>query len=67
MLVNRRLVFLVFLLVFGLFGGTLQASTTWTTGHYGNNVNRSKTLSISGASSLTVTVLGETENSYDFI
>jgi len=46
---------------------TLFASTSWSTGAYGNNENRSETLSISGASSLSVRVIGVTESSYDYI
>jgi surface antigen len=41
--------------------------TTWTTGAYSNNANMSETLSISGASSLTVTINGVTESGYDYI
>ena len=67
MLVGRKLFTLIFLFIFGLFGGTLQASTTWTTGHYSNNADLSQTLSISGASSLTVTISGSTESSYDYV
>jgi hypothetical protein len=43
------------------------SSTTFSTGAYGNNENRSQTLSIPGASSLTVTVNGQTEGGYDFV
>jgi len=41
--------------------------TTFTTGAYGNNANITDTLSIPGATSLTVTVTGNTEAGYDFI
>ena len=41
--------------------------TTWTTGHYGNNTDISQVLSIGGATSLTVTVHGETERRYDYL
>jgi len=41
--------------------------TTWTTGAYSNRADISQVLSISGASSLTVSVTGETERRYDFI
>ncbi len=47
-------------------GGGAQTKS-WSTGAYGNNENRSTTLSIPGASSLTVTISGEVEQSYDFI
>ena len=40
---------------------------SWTTGAYRNNENRTKTLSISGASSLIVTIQGMTESNYDYI
>lgn len=40
---------------------------TWTTGAYSDNANISQTLSISEASSLTVTITGRTESNYDFI
>ncbi len=43
------------------------SDTTWTTGAYSNNANMSETLSISGASSLTVTINGVTESGYDYI
>ena len=41
--------------------------TSWTTGAYENNEDRSEVLSIEGATSLFVTVVGETERRYDFI
>jgi subtilisin family serine protease len=41
--------------------------TTWTTGAYNNNEDRSQKLSISGASSLVVRVVGKVESSFDFI
>ncbi len=41
--------------------------TSWTTGAYENNEDRSQVLSIEGATSLLVTVEGETEARYDFI
>jgi len=41
--------------------------TTWSTGAYGNNEDRSETLHIAGATRLRVTVQGETESGYDFI
>jgi hypothetical protein len=43
------------------------AHTTFTTGAYGNNANITDTLSIPGATSLTVTVTGNTELNYDFL
>jgi hypothetical protein len=43
------------------------SNTTWTTGAYCNNAYKSKTLYISGANSLRVTIEGETEEGYDFI
>jgi hypothetical protein len=51
-------------------GGTTpptSGTTTFSTGAYGNNENRTQTLSIPGATSLTVTVSGLTEQNYDFI
>ena len=42
-------------------------TTNWDTGHYKNNVDISKKLSIEGATSLTVTVEGEVEQDYDYI
>ena len=41
--------------------------TSWTTGAYENNEDRSQVLSIEGSTSLLVTVEGETERRYDFI
>jgi hypothetical protein len=43
------------------------AHTTFTTGPYGNNANITDTLSIPGATSLIVTVTGNTELNYDFL
>jgi len=40
---------------------------TWTTGAYANNENRSKTLTIPGASSVSVEIKGETEKNFDYI
>lgn len=40
--------------------------TEWNTGEYGHNQDIRKTLHIPGASSLTVTVVGNTERNYDF-
>ncbi len=40
--------------------------TTWTTGAYNNNEDRSQQLSILGATHLKVTVTGATERYYDF-
>lgn len=45
---------------------TENNDTTWTTGEYANDQDISKVLSIPGASSLTVTVSGVTEDTYDF-
>jgi hypothetical protein len=42
-------------------------STTFSTGSYSNNQNVTQTLSISGASALTVRVNGVTESGYDWI
>jgi peptidyl-Lys metalloendopeptidase len=47
--------------------GGSNGSSTWTTGAYGNNEDRSQQLSIAGASALIVTVTGETESNYDFL
>lgn len=58
---------LIFLLITMLVATNAYSDTTWTTGAYGNNENRSETLSISRASSLTVTVTGEVEQGYDYI
>jgi hypothetical protein len=44
-----------------------SSGTTWSSGAYSNNADISKTLSVSGASSMTVTVTGEIENNYDFL
>jgi hypothetical protein len=41
--------------------------SSWTTGAYGNNEDRSQQLSIAGASALIVTVTGETESYFDFL
>lgn len=46
---------------------TTSTATSWTTGNYSNNQNISKTLTIPGATSLTVRVTGETEAEYDYI
>lgn len=48
-------------------GNTENNKTIWITGAYGNNENRSEVLSISGVSSLTVSVSGTTENNYDYL
>ena len=40
--------------------------TTWTTGPYSNDEDRSQTLSIAGATQLKVSVTGATERYYDF-
>ncbi len=40
--------------------------TIWTTGAYGNNEDRTQTLSIAGATQLKVSVTGATERYYDF-
>ena len=58
---------LIFLLIIMLVATNAYSDTTWTTGTYGNNENRSEILSISGASSLTVTIVGEVEQGYDYI
>ena len=41
--------------------------TEWSTGAYGNNEDRSQTLSVPGAEALKVSISGETELNYDFI
>ena len=46
---------------------TVISHTTFATGTYGNNANLNDTLSIANATSLTVTVIGNTEAGYDFI
>jgi hypothetical protein len=43
------------------------AHTTFTTGAYGNNARMTDTLSIPGATSLRVTVTGDTEANFDFL
>ena len=43
------------------------AETQWVTGHYSNNANISKTLSIESAENLEIKILGTTERNYDFI
>ena len=49
-------------------GGSHDSSnTTWTTGAYGNDEDKSKILSIPNANSLTVTVSGTTESGYDYL
>lgn len=48
-------------------GNTESNNTSWTTGAYGNNENRSEVLSISGASSLNVTISGTTESGWDYL
>lgn len=42
-------------------------STSFSTGHYQDNQDTSKILAIPGATSLTVTVNGDTEKEYDYI
>ncbi|MCI5135641.1 MAG: hypothetical protein D3920_11340 [Candidatus Electrothrix sp. AW2] len=42
-------------------------NTAWTTGSYRNNEDRRQTLSIPSATSLTVTVSGNTERGYDYL
>ncbi len=55
----------------GNYGGDNNNSdvnvTTWTTGAYENYEDRSQDLLITGATSLSVTISGETEAGYDFI
>ena len=52
----------------GITATAAQAGVTeWTTGAYGNNEDRSQTLSIPGAEALKVYVSGETELNYDYI
>jgi len=43
------------------------ADTAWTTGHYSNNANISKKLSIASAEALKIKIVGTTEKNYDFI
>lgn len=50
-----------------MFGNIALADTSWTTGAYSNNEDRSQTLSITDATSLTVNVSGNTEKNYDYI
>jgi len=45
----------------------LHAETTWTTGTYANNQDTRQELSIPNATRLIVSVVGTTENNYDFI
>ncbi|MBT7307224.1 MAG: PKD domain-containing protein, partial [Gammaproteobacteria bacterium] len=47
-------------------GGSVAEEDSWATGRYSNSENRSQLLTIPGASSLTVTVVGETERSFDY-
>lgn len=49
-----------------LFTSSLFAQESWTTGQYENNTNISKVLQIPSATSLKVTITGETEVKYDF-
>ena len=58
---------LIFLLITMLVATNAYSDTIWSTGTYSNNENRSETLSISGVSSLTVTIAGEVEQGYDYI
>ena len=44
-----------------------HAAESWTTGAYANNMNVERTLTITGANKLSVTIVGETEKYYDFI
>lgn len=45
--------------------GSNDRKTTWSTGAYGNNEDRSQELFIRGATQLKITVVGETERYYD--
>ncbi len=63
----KNIIRYMFILIFFIGGMVVADDTTWTTGHYSNNANISHNLSISGASALTVTINGETENGYDYI
>jgi hypothetical protein len=47
-------------------GSNGSDTTSWITGPYGNNENRSEVLSIAGAGALSVTVRGVTEDNYDY-
>ena len=46
---------------------TAQASTSWTTGSYGNYADIGKTMSVPGAASIEVFITGSTERDYDFV
>lgn len=54
-------------LVFVLSSNTALADTSWTTGAYSNNEDRSQVLSVTGTTSLKVNVFGDTEQHYDYI
>jgi len=44
-----------------------STATSWTTGAYGENENRTQYLYINGVDALSVHIVGETEQDYDFI
>ncbi len=47
--------------------GESSTDTEWTTGHYSNDQDIHRILSIEGAEALDVTIQGETERRYDFV
>ncbi len=49
-----------------LFNGMALADTSWDTGAYANNEDRSKVLSIVNATSLKVKISGNTEKNHDY-
>jgi len=55
------------LLIFIFLSTILHAETTWTTGAYANYQDTRQELSIPNTTRLIVTVVGTTENNYDFI
>ncbi|CAC9651022.1 extracellular protease [uncultured Gammaproteobacteria bacterium] len=50
-----------------LFNGLALADTSWDTGAYTNNEDRSKILSIVNATSLKVKISGNTEKNHDYV
>ena len=50
-----------------LFNGLALADTSWDTGEYTNNEDRSKILSIVNATSLKVKISGNTEKNHDYV
>ena len=66
----KKKIMIFSLLIMSVFISTASAEDsqiTWTTGTYSNNTNISKTLTIPDATTLIVTLIGETEQNYDFI